>query len=217
MGVVSQRIGTGEKPTASMELCKGAAMSYSSAKLPWLGYSRWRTLPRSLAGLVCGSALGLLLAVGHSTLDAQAQTNDGGTITLQADIQEANSLTGVITARGNVQLEYPSRQIYATSAQAQYFNEEQRIILSGNVVVLQAGNRLEAETITYLIDEGRFVALPQPNQQVRSTYVLPATEEPSATPGSAAVSDASPNPVTGDNSLTAPLEPARTLDVSPIE
>lgn len=215
MGMVSQRLGTDEKPVASMELCKGAAMSYSSAKLAW--YNSLRAVPRLFRGLACGSVLGVLLAIAHSTLGVQAQTGNGGTITLQADIQEANSLTGVITARGNVQLEYPSRQIYATSAQAQYFNQERRIILSGNVVVLQEGNRLEAETITYLIDEGRFVALPQPNQQVRSTYVLPATEDPIVAPGGASVSDASPSPVTGDNSLTAPLEPATTLDVSPIE
>lgn len=129
---------------------------------------------------------------------------EGGTITLKSDVQEANSITGVITARGNVQIDYPARQIYATSAQAQYFSNERRIILSGNVEVLQEGNRLRAETITYLIDEGRFVALPQPNEQVESVYVLPEPE-----PGPAA--EAPPTPV------PPPAQPPASLDISPVD
>ncbi|MGD1940746.1 MAG: LptA/OstA family protein [Leptolyngbyaceae cyanobacterium] len=136
---------------------------------------------RSLLGLVLTGTLGMLLAIvlrpSHIAL---AQAGGQGTITLKADVQEANAITGVVTARGNVQIEYPVRDIFATSAQAQYFSEESRMILSGNVVVLQEGNRLEAETVTYLIDEGRFIALPQPNGQVETTYLVTddtATEE----------------------------------------
>lgn len=136
---------------------------------------------------------------------AFAQSN-GGTITLKADVQEANALTGVITARGNVQVEYPSRDIFATSAQAQYFSQERRIILSGNVVVNQEGNRIEAETITYLIDEGRFVALPQPNRQVQSIYLVPESVEPTA--------DGPSNPnIQSDNPLP---DPDGSLQISPI-
>lgn len=93
-------------------------------------------------------------------------------LTLKADIQQANANTGVVTARGNVQLIYPARQIQATAFQAQYFSRERRIVLSGNVYVLQQGNSLRAETVTYLIDEGRFVALPTPNRQVESVIQL---------------------------------------------
>ena len=128
---------------------------------------------RSLLGLMFTGTLGLLLAITlRPSHIAHAQTGTQGTITLKADVQEANAITGVVTARGNVQIEYPVRDIFATSAQAQYFSEESRMILSGNVVVLQEGNRLEAETVTYLIDEGRFIALPQPNDQVETTYLL---------------------------------------------
>ncbi len=141
------------------------------------------------------------------TTAARAQSN-GGTITLKADVQEANALTGVITARGNVQVEYPSQDIYATSAQAQYFSQERRIILSGNVVVNQEGNRIEAETITYLIDEGRFVALPQPNRQVQSTYFVPDAVAPA--PGSdSGTTDAG-------NAVTPSPDPDTTLQISPI-
>lgn len=104
---------------------------------------------------------------------------DGGTITLRSDVQEANTNTGVITARGNVEIDYPARQIYATSAQAEYYSNERRIVLSGNVVINQEGNTLRAETATYLIDEGEFVALPAPDEQVEATYIVPASQPPS--------------------------------------
>jgi lipopolysaccharide export system protein LptA len=94
-------------------------------------------------------------------------------LTLDADIQEANSKTGVITARGNVRINYPARQIQATAAQAQYFSRERRMVLTGDVYVVQAGgNTIRGEVVTYLIDEGRFVAMPRQTQQVRSVYMI---------------------------------------------
>uniref|UniRef100_A0ACD5H2G7 LptA/OstA family protein n=1 Tax=Desertifilum tharense IPPAS B-1220 TaxID=1781255 RepID=A0ACD5H2G7_9CYAN len=104
--------------------------------------------------------------------------DQGRSLTLRSDIQEANSQTGIVTARGNVQIYYPARQIQATAAQAQYFSRERRIVLSGNVYVLQQGNSLRGETITYLIDEGRFVALPQAERQVEAIYIIPDPEAP---------------------------------------
>lgn len=106
-------------------------------------------------------------------------------LTLRSDVQEANSVTGVITARGNVQINYPARQIQATAVQAQYYSKERRIVLSGNVYVLQNGNSLRGETITYLIDEGRFVALPDGGQQVESIYLV-QDASPTPTPAPAA-------------------------------
>ena len=117
------------------------------------------------------------IAISSPLADAQAQTpRSGGALTVRSDIQEANSRTGVITARGNVQVNYPARKIQATAAQAQYFSRERRLVLSGNVYVLQEGNSMRAETMTYLVDEGRFIATPQSNQQVESIYIV--TDEP---------------------------------------
>ncbi len=115
---------------------------------------------------------------------AIAQTStDRRPLTLQADIQEANAKTGVLTARGNVQIDYPARGIRATAAQAQYFSRERRIILSGNVYINQEGNTLRGETVTYLIDEGRFIALPGSDKQVQSIYqVEEAAEDAQPTP-----------------------------------
>lgn len=129
---------------------------------------------------------------------------DGGVITLRSDVQEANAQTGVITARGNVQIDYPARQIYATSAQAEYFSNEQRIVLSGDVVILQEGNRLVAETVTYLVEEGRFVALPDPDDQVEATYIVPASAV------------APPEPDAESTSEPPPPRPPSTLDLSPV-
>jgi lipopolysaccharide export system protein LptA len=129
-------------------------------------------LPAALAGAI---------AIPTQIQTAQAQTaDDGRALTVRSDVQEANSKTGVVTARGNVQMYYPSRQIQATAAQAQYFSKERRIVLSGNVYVLQQGNSLRGETITYLIDEGRFVALPQSNRQVESIYLVADPNSPTA-------------------------------------
>lgn len=165
---------------------------------PWrLRHQRW------LLGGCTGLAIALLSWFGAGVY---AQSNSG-TLTLRADVQEANALTGVITARGNVQIEYPARDIYATAAQAQYFGEERRIVLSGNVIVNQEGNRLEAETVTYLIDEGRFIALPQPRRQVRATYTIP-DPEPSA-------ADTTPGGSTG--TPTQSTTPDDTLEISPID
>jgi lipopolysaccharide export system protein LptA len=121
-------------------------------------------------------------AIGSGAANAaeQSEPTVQQPLTLRADVQQANSLTGVVTARGNVQMNYPARQIQATSAQAQYFSRERRIVLSGNVYVLQKGNSLQADSVTYLIDEDRFVALPVEDQQVESIILIPekpATDE----------------------------------------
>ena len=135
----------------------------------------------------------------------QSLAQDGGTITLRSDVQEANANTGVITARGNVQIDYPTRQITATSAQAEYYSNERRIVLSGNVVIIQEGNTLRAETATYLIDEGEFVALPAPDEQVEATYIVPESQPPSVQDGASAAPSAEP------------ASPPVLLDVAPIE
>lgn len=129
---------------------------------------RHRSLRLILATLISTIAL-----VSFSPQYWRAETQvKGGSITLQSDIQESNSETGIITARGNVKINYPARQIQATAAQAQYFSRERRLIMTGNVYVLQQGNSMRAETMTYLVDEGRFIATPQGDRQVESSYIV---------------------------------------------
>ena len=114
-----------------------------------------------------------LLAIVISPQYVAAQNiTDSGSITIRSDSQEANSETGVITAQGNVQINYPSKQIQATATQAQYYSRERRLVLNGNVYVIQEGNSMRAESMTYLIDEGRFIATPRSDRQVESTYIV---------------------------------------------
>jgi lipopolysaccharide export system protein LptA len=111
---------------------------------------------------------------------ATAQTSQsqakGQPLYINALKQEYDATTQVATARGNVQMSYPSRGIQATSAQAQYFSRERRIVFSGNVYILQkGGNSIRGEKVTYLLDEGRFIAEPKANQQVESIYMVNET------------------------------------------
>jgi lipopolysaccharide export system protein LptA len=123
--------------------------------------------------------LALLLpvaAIGFSATPTHSQAQSGA-LEVVADIQEADARTGIVTARGNVQINYPARNLQATSDQAQYFSNERRLVLSGNVYVLQDGNSIRGEVITYLLDRGLFVAQPKPNRQVESIYLIPEGNE----------------------------------------
>ena len=119
-----------------------------------------------------------LLAAFCSLFPAQAQqAAEAGVITIESDLQSADNNTGVITASGNVRLVHASRGLVATSRQAQYFTEEDRIVLSGDVDVIQAdSNQLRADRFTYLLDEGRAIASPVPGQQVFSQWSLTTSQ-----------------------------------------
>ncbi|MDJ0723641.1 MAG: LptA/OstA family protein [Prochloraceae cyanobacterium] len=142
-----------------------------------------------------GSILGLFTFLGALILtiavqlprsvQVAAQNSDTGEITLLAEIQEADIERGILTARGNVRVFYPARDIKATAIQAQYFDRERRLILSGNVIVLQKGNSIRGEKVIYLVDEGRFIATPTGSGQVESTYIIrdpQATSQPTLPP-----------------------------------
>jgi lipopolysaccharide export system protein LptA len=131
-----------------------------------------------ILGLLLGTWCGViaLLAPQPPVLGQTPETDN--TLTVHSDIQEANSETGVFTARGNVKIYYPAQNVQATAAQAQYFTRERRLVLSGNVYVLQDGNSMRAETMTYLIDQGHFIAMPKSDQQVESIYIV---SEPQST------------------------------------
>ncbi|WP_310481511.1 LptA/OstA family protein [Chamaesiphon sp. VAR_48_metabat_403] len=130
-------------------------------------YFDWRRLLLLSAIVFCGT-ISL-----PSPILVQAQQPNSKGFSIDADIQEANSISQVATARGNVQLRYPSRNIQAKANLAQFYIKENRIVLTGNVTILQEGNTLAGETVTYLIDEGKFIANPKAKQQVRSNYIIP--------------------------------------------
>ncbi len=131
---------------------------------------------------------GLLLALSGPSLTQEivapleGPESDDGLITIESDSQTADNVTGVVTAIGNVRIVYPSRGMVATSRQAQYFSREGRMVLSGDVDVVQEdGTTLRAERVTYNLENERAVALPSSGQQVRATLIL-RPDKPAQTP-----------------------------------
>ncbi|WP_186585880.1 LptA/OstA family protein [Synechococcus sp. MEDNS5] len=111
-----------------------------------------------------------------------AKPVDDGLITIESDSQSADNVTGVVTASGNVRIVYPARGMVATSRQAQYFSREGRLVLSGDVDVIQDdGSTLQAERVTYNLDDERALAVPNQGGQVRSTMIL-RPDQPAQTP-----------------------------------
>ena len=106
-----------------------------------------------------------------------------GLVTVESDLQQADNVTGVVTATGNVRITYPVKQVHATARQAQYFTKEERIILIGDVEVTQdGGNRLNAERVTYLVLEDRLIADPAAEDQVFSKLKIQRTAPLEASP-----------------------------------
>lgn len=174
----------------------------SSSTLP---HYRMRRL--GLALMLPATLVSAIVATPWQSAKSQAP-GDNRALSIRADVQEANAKTGVLTARGNVQVYYPARQIQATAAQGQYFSRERRIVLSGNVYVLQQGNSIRGETVTYLIDEGRFIVLPQANKQVESIYTVASPNSPTQSPSAPATPPLNSKPAS-KAPVSTPANPGR--------
>ena len=110
------------------------------------------------------------------TATPAAALTTAGLVSIESDLQQADNGTGVITASGNVRIVYPDRRVVATARQAQYFSREARIVLSGDVDVIQDdGSALRAERVIVLLNSQRVVAQPRQGQQVVSTLRLDPT------------------------------------------
>lgn len=94
-------------------------------------------------------------------------------VTIESDVQQADNQTGIVTATGNVRITYPERGMVATSRQAQYFSKEGRLVLTGDVDVIDAdGQRIKAERLVYQLDQERLLAQPASGKQVMSKLKL---------------------------------------------
>lgn len=66
----------------------------------------------------------------------------------------------------------------ATSRQAQYFSKEGRLVLTGDVDVIDAdGQRIRAERLVYLLDQERLSAQPSDGKQVTSKLRLSTSSQ----------------------------------------
>ena len=124
---------------------------------------------------------------------AQPARLSTGLVTIESDQQRADQLTGVITATGNVRIVYPDERVVATARQAQYFSKENRVVLSGDVdIVQEGGNLIRAERVVYLVDGERLIAIPPTGQQVFSRVRIQQT--PPATPAPSQAAAPAPVP-----------------------
>ena len=118
--------------------------------------------------------LSLLIAGPTEPMAAEERVGHG-LITIESDQQSADNNTGVVTASGNVRIVHADRGVVATSRQAQYFTKEERIVLLGDVNVVQkGGHALRADQVIYLLREDRAKAVPVEGGQVFSQWSLKA-------------------------------------------
>ncbi|MFZ9751992.1 MAG: LptA/OstA family protein [Cyanobium sp.] len=104
-------------------------------------------------------------------------------VTIESDQQLADNRTGIVTATGNVRITYPERGLVATARQAQYFSREARLVLSGDVEVVDGdGQRIRAERLTYRLDSERLQAEPTGGRQVMSRLRLQSPSGRTAAP-----------------------------------
>lgn len=152
--------------------------------MPW----RWmRSVTTSIGLMLCAGLPGLAVAsrttvptspsaVRPPTVLASAPAPNparGGLVTIESDQQQADNVTGVVTAIGNVRITYPERGMRATARQAQYYTREGRLVLSGDVDMIDRdGQRLRAEQIVYWLNGQRLLALPAKGQQVQTRLRL---------------------------------------------
>jgi len=107
------------------------------------------------------------------SVDTEPQASPSGLVTVVSDLQQADNVTGVVTATGNVKITYPPKQVQAWARQAQYFTKEERIVLTGDVdVVQEGGNRIKADRLIYLVLEDRMIADPAFGDQVMSKFQI---------------------------------------------
>ncbi|MFM2172192.1 MAG: hypothetical protein RLZZ54_119 [Cyanobacteriota bacterium] len=177
------------------------------------GLAAARSMPRSLALLaaVLGftpSVFAQVSATGASLIPAASSATQAapatpaqparvstGLVTIESDLQRADQLTGVVTATGNVRIVYPDERVVATARQAQYFSKENRVVLSGDVdIVQEGGNLIRAERVVYLVDGERLIAIPPEGQQVFSRLKIQQQQTPPTT--ATAPAGSSPAPTT---------------------
>ena len=104
---------------------------------------------------------------------AETGAAGGSMVTIESDQQLADNRTGIVTATGNVRITYPERGLVATARQAQYFSREARLVLSGDVEVIDGdGQRIRAERLVYRLDSERLQAEPIAGRQVVSKLRL---------------------------------------------
>ena len=90
-------------------------------------------------------------------------------IFIESDSQSTDSKTNIFTAVGNVRIFYPKKGITTSSKQAQFFSNENILVLTGNVDLIREGkDSLNADQVVYMLNEDKLMADSEPLNQVSS-------------------------------------------------
>ena len=120
-----------------------------------------------------GLSFSMLVRAMEAAGSAASPSQSDSLVTIESDVQKADNQTGIVTASGNVRITYPDRGMVATSKQAQYYSKEGRLILSGDVDVIDSdGQQIRAERLVYQLDQERLLAQPAKGKQVVSKLKL---------------------------------------------
>ena len=85
-------------------------------------------------------------------LRGHGELRRNGTV-VKGDTLDYNQDTDVATATGNVRITYPDRRMVATSRQAQYYSKEGRLVLTGDVDVIDEDGQIPmALAVADLVD-----------------------------------------------------------------
>jgi lipopolysaccharide assembly outer membrane protein LptD (OstA) len=68
-------------------------------------------------------------------------------------VVQQNTIPTVYAWEGNVEFRYEMQNIVATASKAEYFQSEQKIVLTGKVKVTQQGKTQEVETASFFVTE----------------------------------------------------------------
>jgi lipopolysaccharide assembly outer membrane protein LptD (OstA) len=100
-------------------------------------------LPASLITVV---SLPLIInSVGAQQLDTQPSTT--------TPIKQTTVPADVYIWQGNVKFDFKAAKINATADKAEVFPKERKVVLTGNVRILQNGKIQETDTVTYLFKQ----------------------------------------------------------------
>ena len=110
-----------------------------------------------LTALLSTTLLTLCLPLA-AIIRVNAQSLEHPLFFLQADVLEENR-TGIFTARGHVLFRYPQQQIKGTAEEAEYFSEEQKLVMMGTVRLNQRGELIRDSQVICLLKVGRCMPL----------------------------------------------------------
>lgn len=100
-------------------------------------------LPASLTTVASLSVI--ISTVGAQQLNSQASA-------MRPMNQSTATVADVYIWQGNVKFDFKAAKINATADKAEVFPKERKVVLTGNVKILQNGKIQEADTVTYVFN-----------------------------------------------------------------